>query len=147
MPDALFALLSNETIPIGPAFQLTVVDDAGFGHSVLLSAAECWAPSPDVLRFALWASSRTVRYLAQRPRATVQAVAGEGFHEVRLETRAAPGCAALPGLACFVGQVVSAAMQQVAYARLTSGIAFSVEPGHGTAERWARQRQALRDLR
>lgn len=114
-------------------------------RTALLSAGECYAAGPRMLRVALWPASRTTHALRGQGAAALNWVEAGAFHQAQT---AATYLGELPcGLACFALRLDSGEAQRVPYAELRSGIRF--ELGGARAEvlaRWARQIEEMRAL-
>ncbi|GLU33034.1 hypothetical protein Busp01_28760 [Trinickia caryophylli] len=149
-PAELHALFDGLSLDrkAGFAASLVVVDECGRPWTSLLSAGELYAPDSRRLAFSLWRTSRAARWLGSAAQhqacafAALSFVHDAVFYQVQLnvEPLAADG-----ELASFVASIDSAQAQQVGYARLTSGIAFSLEAVSRASvlERWQRQLAAL----
>ncbi|SAK39277.1 hypothetical protein AWB79_00077 [Caballeronia hypogeia] len=120
---------------------LSAADDAHRVRTALLSAGELLASDARTLAFALWPSSRTAQAVAARGRATLAFVFDGAFYQVHLDARRVL-LDDVP-LACFVGTIETGEMQRVAYARLTSGIAFELTDAHSVLARWREQLEWL----
>ena len=142
---------------VGFSASLLVCDADGALRTSLLSVGELYAPDARKLAFSLWPRSRAARALmgGGERRAALTFVHGGWFYQVQLSVAAAPD--PLAGAAqeragdappaAFVGEIVAGETQQVAYARLASGIAFALERDATEAvlARWARQIAHLRE--
>jgi hypothetical protein len=127
---------------------LVTVDAEGCPHTSLLSAGELYAPDSHALLFLLWPTARAARALREqaaqgRARATLAFVYDAAFFQVRLTVDALPDDGEL---ACFDASIETVQAQRVAYAKLTSGIAFELEAPSSDAvlSRWWRQIDRLR---
>ena len=150
-PAELHALFDGLALDrkVGFAASLVVVDERGRPWTSLLSAGELYAPDSRRLAFSLWPASRAARWLGDAARqracafAALSFVHDAVFYQVQLnvEPLVADG-----ELASFVASIDSAQAQQVGYAHLTSGIAFTLEPASQASvlERWHLQLAALR---
>lgn len=155
---ACLALFDGEALADKARFSASlVVIDRGVeppeARTTLLGVGELYASDPATLFIALWPSSRGARLLADERAATLTFVADGAFHQARLRVEPAgftgdgpaDDGSALSGLACFRATLAGGDAQRVAYARLTSGIAFELEDGRDAVlARWTRQIEQIR---
>jgi hypothetical protein len=149
-PPKLRALFDGTALAEKAGFtaSLVTLDANGRPRTSLLSAGELYAPDARALCFALWPSARAARVLRERAasgqaRAALTFVHDATFYQVQLNVDVLPDDGEL---ACFDASIDALEAQRVAYAKLTTGIAFELE-GASTAAvlgRWQRQVDRLR---
>jgi hypothetical protein len=149
-PAELRALFDGSSIGenIGFTASLLTVDEDGHLRTSLLSAGELYAPDGRTICFALWPSARAARALRERAangtaRTALAFVHDSTFYQVQLKVDVLPDEGEL---ACFEATIDMGEAQRVAYAKLTSGIAFELEGSSRQAvlARWQRQIGRLR---
>jgi hypothetical protein len=155
-PPELRALFDGTALAekVGFTASLVTADANGHLRTSLLSTGELYAPDVDALCFSLWPTARAVRALREqaadgkggiaRARAALTFVHGAAFYQVQLKN-----VEPLPSdgeRACFYASIDVGEMQRVAYAHLTSGIAFELQGQSSEAVlgRWQRQVDRLR---
>jgi hypothetical protein len=155
-PPELRALFDGTALAEKAGFtaSLVTVDANGHLRTSLLSVGELYAPDGHALCFSLWPTARAARALREqaangkagigRARAALTFVHGAAFYQVQLknvEPLTDDG-----ELACFDASIDVGEMQQVAYAQLTSGIAFELngQSVEAVLGRWQQQVDRLR---
>jgi hypothetical protein len=155
-PPELRALFDGTALAEKVGFTASLITAEANGHlrTSLLSVGELYAPDGRALCFSLWPTARAARALREQAtdekggigpaRATLTFVHGAAFYQVQLK-HVAP----LPDdgeRACFDASIDVGDMQRVAYAQLTSGIAFELQGQSSEAVlgRWQRQIDRLR---
>jgi hypothetical protein len=126
---------------------LVTYEASGRIGTSLLGIGELYAPNSHSLRLALWAQARAARALAGGVPAALTFVFDGAFYQVQLNTvTMAVAQAEAEGLACFEAAILAGEAQRVPYARLDSGIAFTLEERgrDATMHRWAMQVEWLR---
>ncbi len=148
LDDHVLRLLDGHDLEtkVGIAFQLVSLGEGGTPQVALVSVGEVLACGRDRLRLGLWASSRTTDNLGSRPSALLTLVAAGGFYDIELRVEPYGGHADLPGLTVFDAAVLSVVRDEVAYAELVSGIAFTLPDADSVLGRWADTVAALRAL-
>lgn len=145
VPAPLRALLDAD--PGDPAVDgftlllLTPRED-GWPHQAMLSVGEvaCEA-QPDRLRLAVWPRSTSTQNLRARERATLTAVVDGVSYALFL---AVEQVGDLPsGLVRFDTRVAAATADEAPYARLESGVRFTLNDREDVLARWRATRQEL----
>src|SRR5258708_5563009 len=145
MPEAVLRALDGHDLPghVGLTFPLLTVDASGWPHVALLSAGEVLAVGESELRLALWPGSETTANLTRDGRGTLMVIAGATAFYLELEARpASPG----DRLALFTARVRRVLADEVAYARITTGISFDLPDPASVLGRWRDTIGALRGL-
>jgi len=149
-PPELRALFDGTALADKASFTASLVTLDANGHlrTSLLSVGELYAPDGRTLSFALWPGARAARALRERAangqaRAALTFVHDLAFYQVQLNVDVLPDNGEL---ACFDASIDTGEAQQVAYAMLTSGIAFELEGQSREAVlgRWQRPIDRLR---
>jgi hypothetical protein len=155
-PPELRALFDGTALAEKAGFtaSLVTVDAKAHLRTSLLSVGELYAPDGRALCFSLWPTARAARALREqaaegnggkgRARAALTFVHDAAFYQVQLKN-----VEPLPDdgeLACFDASIDVVEVQRVAYAQLTSGIAFELQGQSSEAVlgRWQRQVDRLR---
>ena len=109
----------------------------------LLGVGEIYAHDARTLLLALWPQSRAARAIAQRRSAALTLVADGAFFQAQLRMEPLEGD--FGGLAGFAATIAHGDAQRVGYARLATGVTFTLE-GERTEvlARWQRQVEHLR---
>jgi hypothetical protein len=150
LPAPLAQLLDGEALPekTGVAFLLTTVGGSGWPNVALLGAGELLAPTPRVIRLALWPDSRTTANLTGSGKATLFVVHDGAAFTVELAARRLADIRAGEAtLACFSSQVEGGAEDRADYATLTSGVAFRLHDPDRALAHWQATILALKGLR
>ncbi len=130
---------------LGLALELVTVDSDGAPRIALLSVGEVLAAGESALRFALWPGSRTTANLDRGGRALLAFVSGGAAQRIGLQARrAADVLAGGEERAVFDAEVISAARDEVPYARLRSGITYELADADAVLARWRATLEALR---
>ena len=130
---------------VGLALELITVDADGWPRVALLSVGEVVAVGDRALALALWPGSRTTANLERSGGALLALVAGGAAHRVALEARRATDVLVRgEPRAVFHATVLSAARDEVPYARLQSGITYELAEPTETLGRWRATVAALR---
>ncbi|MGS0893588.1 hypothetical protein ACVBGC_13760 [Burkholderia stagnalis] len=125
------------------AASLLVATDDGQLRTTLLSVGEIHARDARTLLFALWPQSRAARALAQRRAAALTLVADGAFWQAQLKIDPLEGD--FGGLAGFAATIAHGDAQRVGYARLATGVTFTLEGERAAVlARWRRQLEHLR---
>lgn len=130
------------------AVELLTSDAHGWPHVAWLGPGEVLVVDADTLVWCSWGNSTTSRNLAAQGQALLQAVVEGTVGKWRCEVEAlGPLQVGDRVLAAFLGRVVEAKVDAVAYAEVLSGPRFRLnEPTGPVTERWEQQLAALREL-
>jgi len=126
------------------AASLIVATDDGQLRTTLLGVGEIYAHDARTLLIALWPQSRAARAIAQRRMAALTLVADGAFFQAQLEMMPLEGD--FGGLAGFAATIAHGDAQRVGYARLATGVTFTLE-GEVRAEVLARWQSQVEHLR
>ncbi|VWC82550.1 hypothetical protein [Burkholderia lata] len=144
-PPAVVSLFDGTALECHADFaaSLIVATDDGQLRTTLLGVGEIYAHDARTLLLALWPQSRAARAIARRRSAALTLVADGAFFQAQL--RMAPLEGDFGGLAGFAATIAHGDAQRVGYARLATGVTFTLE-GERTAvlARWQRQVEHLR---
>jgi hypothetical protein len=148
-PRDLLAWFDGSALESKTGFTASLVTCEASGRlgTSLLGIGELYAPNAHSLRLALWAQARAAQALAGGVPAALTFVFDGAFYQVQLNAvPMAVEQAEAQGLACFEAALVAGEAQRVPYARLESGIAFTLEEGgrEATMRRWALQVEWLK---
>jgi hypothetical protein len=148
-PRELLAWFDGSALESKTGFTASLVTGEASGRlgTSLLGIGELYAPNAHSLRLALWSQARAARALAGGAPAALTFVFDGAFYQVQMS--AAPMAvpqAQAQGLACFEAVLLAAEAQRVPYARLDSGIVFTLEERgrETTMRRWATQIEWLK---
>lgn len=147
VPAALMPMLDGNGLEskVGITFPLITVGETGWPHVALLSVGELLLLSPHRLRMGLWPQSHTTANLRRTQQATLMAVVPPVTHYVRLRCRLVGDIRVGETLrTVFDGVPEEVVKDVVAYAEVTSGMAFTLNDTSGTVSEW---NQAVRALR
>ncbi|WP_322014872.1 hypothetical protein [Paraburkholderia sp. J12] len=148
-PPELLAWFDGSNLAGKTGFTASLVTrqaDGRLGTS-LLGIGELYAPDARTLRVALWSGARSARSLAGSAPAALTFVFDGAFYQVQLDAvQMASREAEAAGLACFEAAIAAGEAQRVPYARLDSGIVFTLDESgrEATLRRWAEQVEWLR---
>ncbi|RQT27162.1 hypothetical protein BCO18175_01883 [Burkholderia contaminans] len=144
-PPAVVSLFDGTALERHADFaaSLIVATDDGQLRTTLLGVGEIFAHDARTLLLALWPQSRAARAITQRRSAALTLVADGAFFQAQL--RMAPLEGDFGGLAGFAATIAHGDAQRVGYARLATGVTFTLE-GERTEvlARWQRQVEHLR---
>jgi hypothetical protein len=145
IPDAVARYLDGTDLPTKTqALRLSTIDTDGWPHAALLSAGDMVIVPSGRIRFALFPQSRMTANLEREGRLTITLSLDDAMCELRLRCRRLVHTAVDVPLA-FLEADVEAVRQHIApYARVTSGITFSLNDPQAVLPRWQRQIAALR---
>jgi len=146
LDDRLMRLLDGRTLEdkMGLTLELVSISPAGHPHAVLLSVGEIVALGADRVRLAIWETSRTSANLRKHPNALVTLVTAGCFYGMDLAVRPCEEDLDLAGLAVFDADVAAVEREEVSYARLESGITFTLPEPELVLARWAATAEILR---
>ena len=149
LPDALAELLDGEGLAAkeGVTLLLLTTTAEGWPHVAMLSVGELVALAPDRLRAALWPASTATRNLTSRPQATIAAVHEGAAYCLRCRARRGVDLdvsSSEAGLAFFELELEDILEDVVPYAKLTSGVTFTLADGPAGIARWDERIAALR---
>lgn len=147
LPAAMLGLLDGVRLERGVGFvlQLLTADEDGWPRSSLLSVGEVIATGTRTLRLALWPGTRSTATLTRTGRATLACVVDGTVYTARLSATRAPDIRIGDHeLAVFDARVVDLRADTVSYARVTSGITFTLPDESRVLARWHEQVAALR---
>jgi hypothetical protein len=145
VPEALTELLRAEPGAEGVAILVLTVRDDGWPHQAMVSAGELVLMDDRRLALALWPTSTSAANATANGQVTLAAVIGPTSYTVRARARRVDDLVTPLGgtLARFELTVVAAAADEAPYARLESGIRFSLNDPDSTLARWREVRAAL----
>lgn len=139
LPAILFADLDGDRLEdkVGLTFLLVTFGDTGWPSIALLSAGEVVAPTDSTVRLGLWPGTTAASNLVASGHGTLAVFAPGRAHYVRLTVKpvARVGARGTP-VAMFNGEVDDVLQDEVAYARLISGIMFELAEPAKVLVRW-----------
>jgi hypothetical protein len=146
VPGPLRHLLEQEPGAADDFTILVLTTSNGWPHLAMVSRGELVCAGDRLLALALWPTSTACANLARTSRATLSAVVDAVSYSLRVASRRLPDIttAAAGTLACFRLEVEAVTGDQAPYARLESGIRFSLLDPEPVVRRWSQVRQALR---
>jgi hypothetical protein len=128
------------------ANQLSTVDADGWSRVSLLSVGEIVFRPGEGFRFCVYRQSTTAANLARDGRATISLALDGGLWEMRLRTTACEPNIADPSHAFFKATIDGAHVHTAPYAKVTSGITFSMHEPSTVLARWKKQLTTLRAI-
>jgi hypothetical protein len=146
-PAPILAWLDGHNLQdkVGTAIGVYTADADGWPHPAHLSPGEVLLAPDGEVRLAVWAKSTTSENLRRDGRVVLMLAADGGLHELRFEVTETAPRGGLP-LATFSGRMVVAREHRVPYAKVVSGVQFTLHDPDATLERWHGQVDALRSL-
>lgn len=118
------------------AFELLTVDEDGWPHVAWLGPAELLPLHDGKVAIAVWSSSTTRRNL-ERGRAVLQIVVDGSVYRLRLDLEPlGPMNEGGGGLTAFVATVVEVVKDAVNYAKVLSGLTYTLNDPERVLERW-----------
>jgi hypothetical protein len=130
---------------VGFTVALLTVEEAGWPRVALLSVGEMLAPDDTSVHLALWRGTTTTRELTRSGQATLACIVdGAAYYVHARFERGEDLKAGSMELAYFAGRVDECLVDEVAYATLTSGIAFELPDPDAVMPRWQATIEALR---
>lgn len=143
VPEPLKRLLEVDPgDPIVDGFTLLLLTTRGDGwpHQAMLSVGEVAPVADNRLKLAVWPGSTSTANLRERGQATLTAVVDGVAYALFLTAEPA---ADVGTLVCFDARVAKATADEAPYARLDSGIRFTLNDREPTIERWRTIRSEL----
>ena len=146
LPAEVVALLDGGDLAgrVGLTFELLTAGADGWPGVALLSAGEVLALDASTVRLALWPETRTTANLDRTGRALLAFVHAGGAFTVRLESCRGDDLRTPARLAVIDGRVAAVRRDEVAYARLRSGVTFDLPDEAAVVARWRATVEALR---
>jgi hypothetical protein len=147
LPGAVVGLLDGADLDarVGLAIELITVDVDGWPRVALVSAGEVLAMGPATVALALWPGSRTTANLERAGRALLAFVDGGAAWRIALDARRVADVEAPERRAVFAARVADVRRDEVANARLTSGITFELPDRSEVLGRWRSTLTAIRE--
>ena len=139
LPQSLARLLDGNGLDhkVGETFLLITVSSDGWPHVAMLSVGEIIALTPTSLAMALWRGTTTGSNLARDGKALLVVVLDGAGHYIEMTTEYRRTMAVhgseLDRYACEVSRVL---VDEVDYARLTSGIVFELPDQERVVSHW-----------
>lgn len=146
LPEPVRAFFDGGNLPdkLGTAAELISLDANHWPRAALVGPGELLAVSADELRLGLWPDSRTASNLRRARQASLQIVLDNAFFQIRFRVEPLEPVSSAK-LACFSLRPTGVHVYRVDYARLDSGIHYSLDDPQLAIDRWQDQLSALRD--
>lgn len=147
MPPDLQRLLdgSDMTGGVGFTIQLVTVEAAGWPRIALLSVGEVLAPDESTLCLALWPGTTTTRELTRTGQATLACVIDGAAYSIHTHfERGEDLTTGATQHAYFAGRIDECLVDEVSYARLTTGVAFELPDPDSVVPRWEATIESVR---
>ena len=147
LPPDLQRLLDGSDMSGGAGFTilLVTVETAGWPRIALLSVGEVLAPDEGSLHLALWPGTTSTRELTRTGQATLACVVDGASYSIHAHfERGEDLTTGSMQHAYFAGRIDECLVDEVSYARLTTGVEFELPNPDSVVPRWEATIESVR---